>query len=267
MAIGVIWDEIWDEAAWDNAIWSQALAVTPPTLDTASMGTNGTDLTLTFSEALTIGSGGSGGFSLTASGGNTTLTYASGDTTSSFVFNPGRTIGVGENLVVEYTAPGDGLEDATGDDLANFSAGATNNSTQDVTAPTVQSALLNAAGTELTIYCSENVSIGAGGNGGFAITMSGGAATLTYDSISGRSITYTTSRTIATSETGTLAYTQPGNGVEDASGNDMESFSGKVVAFVGSLGHNSALLRHMRPGLKHKDPTDVHNELDLDHNE
>lgn len=29
MAIGVIWDEIWDEAIWDNLIWEQT-STNPP---------------------------------------------------------------------------------------------------------------------------------------------------------------------------------------------------------------------------------------------
>lgn len=100
----------------------------------------------------------------------------------------------------------------------------------DTTPPTVGTPSINAAGNQLTIPTSENVSFGAGGNGGFALTSSGGAVTLTYLSGSGTSaLVYTTSRTIYSTETLTLGYTQPGAGVQDAAANDMVSFSGTAV--------------------------------------
>lgn len=103
-------------------------------------------------------------------------------------------------------------------------------SVYDGTPPTVTSATIDTNGTSLTINHDETVTFGAGGNGGFAITPSGGAATLTYNSGSGSSaLVYALSRTIATNETATLAYTQPGSGVEDLSGNDLASFSGTNV--------------------------------------
>lgn len=100
----------------------------------------------------------------------------------------------------------------------------------DTTAPTLSSATIGTNGTTVTLTFSEAVSIGSGGNGGFAITPSGGAATLSYSSGSGSSsLVYTASRTILQGETATIAYTQPGNGVEDAAGNDLASFSGTSV--------------------------------------
>ena len=45
---------------------------------------------------------------------------------------------------------------------------------------TIVSAVISEDGTTLTLVFSENVSIGAGGNGGFALSASGGAATLTF---------------------------------------------------------------------------------------
>lgn len=103
-------------------------------------------------------------------------------------------------------------------------------SVYDGSPPTVTSATIDTNGTSLTINHNETVTFGAGGNGGFAITPSGGAASLTYSSGSGSSaLVYTLGRTIATNETATLAYTQPGSGVEDLSGNDLASFSGTNV--------------------------------------
>ena len=92
--------------------------------------------------------------------------------------------------------------------------------------PFLISGTILANGTDLSLQFSEAVQIGAGGNGGFTIALSGGAATLTYDSGDGSSnLIYTISRTVQVAETGTLSYTQPTNGIEDLEGTDLESFS------------------------------------------
>lgn len=99
----------------------------------------------------------------------------------------------------------------------------------DVTAPTLVSAVI-VGGTVLKLTFDEAVTFGAGGNTGWTITMSGGAATLTYSSGDGTSaLLYGISRTIADSETGTTAYTQPGNGVEDIAGNDLATIVSQAV--------------------------------------
>lgn len=104
---------------------------TPPTGSSSSIGTNGTTLTINFSEAVSVGSGGNSGFTLTASGGATTLTYSSGSGSSSLVYTSSRTILQGETITLSYTQPGNGIEDAAGNDLATFSGAAvTNSSTQ-----------------------------------------------------------------------------------------------------------------------------------------
>ena len=70
-------------------------------------------------------------------------------------------------------------------------------------------------GNTLTIEYTDNVTTGAGGNGGLVITASGGPVTATYVSGNGTTRrTYNLSRAIGASETVTYAYTQPGNGVE-----------------------------------------------------
>lgn len=77
------------------------------------------------------------------------------------------------------------------------------------------SAAITGAGDTLTLTFSEAAAIGAGGNAGWTIAPSGGAATLTYASgDTTRFLVYNISRTIAVGETGTIAYTQPGNGIE-----------------------------------------------------
>jgi hypothetical protein len=99
-------------------------------------------------------------------------------------------------------------------------------------APTLVSATIAADGDSISILLSESVTIGAGGNGGFVLTPSGGASTATYSSgDTTDTLVYTLSRTIDYGETITLAYTQPGSGVEASDDQqDLATFSGEEVA-------------------------------------
>jgi hypothetical protein len=95
----------------------------------------------------------------------------------------------------------------------------------DTDPPAVMSVTVSTSGTTLAVNYNEPVSGGTSGNGGFTITPSGGAATLTYASGSNSStLYYTISRAIQYYETLTIAYTKPGSVfVEDLSGNDLVS--------------------------------------------
>lgn len=103
-------------------------------------------------------------------------------------------------------------------------------------APLLVSALIVENWLYLTF--DQEVEIGAGGDGGFALTASGGAVTATYDSGEGTdTLIYALSRYPADSETITIDYTQPGDGVEGAVGQgDLASFSGESVAVGGGAG-------------------------------
>lgn len=102
-------------------------------------------------------------------------------------------------------------------------------STPDTTPPTASSFTVLADGDTGTLTLNESVVFGAGGNGGMAMSMSGGAVTATLGTPSGSSIPLTFSRTIQQPETGTWTYTQPGNGIEDLSGNDLATATSQTV--------------------------------------
>jgi hypothetical protein len=93
----------------------------------------------------------------------------------------------------------------------------------DITAPTVLSATISGNGSLLALEFSEPVT----GSSGFTLSMSGGAATLAYESGSGYSRVYTISRVVYLGETGDISYA-PGD-VEDLAGNVLEAFTGAVV--------------------------------------
>lgn len=100
----------------------------------------------------------------------------------------------------------------------------------DITPPTLTSATINTAGTQLTLNFNEVVSIGAGGNGGVSLSAALGACTPTFASGSGStSLLYNLSRTIRQLEAVTVSYAQPGNGIEDGAGNDLVTVSNQAV--------------------------------------
>jgi uncharacterized repeat protein (TIGR02059 family) len=205
---------------------------TPPTLSSAAIVDTGQTITLNFSEDVAIGSGGSAGWTLSASGGASAMTYASGAGSTTLVYNLGRRIQNGETATIAYTQPGNGIEDASGNDLVTFSGAAVTNNSEyeiDVTPPTLSTAAVPTNGGSITLTFSEPVAVGSGGSGGFVLTASGGASAMTFVSGSGTSLIYSLGRQVAQDETLTLAYTQPGNGIEDASGNDLATFSGAAV--------------------------------------
>jgi hypothetical protein len=88
---------------------------------------------------------------------------------------------------LDYTQPGDAIEDSGGTDLANISGPAvTENSKVDLGTPTLSSVTIGARGRTWTFVFNEAVSVGAGGSTGWAVTMStAGGETLTYSSGSG----------------------------------------------------------------------------------
>lgn len=198
---------------------SVAPTVTARTIDAA-----GTSLTLTFSEAVT----GSTGFSLTASGGAVTPSYASGSGTSSYTFTLSRTIAQGETVTLSYT-PGN-VADGAGNALASITnAAVTNSSTQ--TPITLSSAVIGTSGTSLTLTFGAAVTGFSSGAEGFALTgLTGGATTLTYASGNGTTtVVMTISRTVAQSETnGALAYTA-GDITAVTGGVALANFSGTSV--------------------------------------
>ena len=205
-----------------------------PLFDTASIPSAGTSIWLIFDEAVEFGAGGNGGFAIAScSGGSVTPTYSSGSASDTLIYTLSRTIGSHETgCTVAYTQPTNGVEDAAANDLASFTAQAvTNGSTADSVVPTFVFARINAV--VLTLNYSEVVIFGAGGNGGNALTCSGGAVTPTYVSGSGSAqLSYSLSRNVAADETCTLDYVQPTAGITDTSANELASFSDESVTIL-----------------------------------
>jgi hypothetical protein len=109
--------------------------VTPPTLTSTTVASNGTTVSLVFSESVTRGAGYSTGhFDLDGLVTNNSLTYVSGDGTSTWTMTAATTIlstGSGDIPNIDFTGTANSVEDGAGNDLATIVNGSvTNNSTQ-----------------------------------------------------------------------------------------------------------------------------------------
>ena len=243
---------------------------TAPTVSGPSILAVGNILSVPVSEAVQFGADGNGGFALTLSGGAASLTYLSGAGVGPLLYTISRYVAPSETGTLAYTQPGDGVKDlaSTPNLLASFSGLTVGNASDiDVIPPVVVSATID--GDNLRLQLAEAVQFGADGNGGFALTMSGGAVSLSFASASASVLNYTLSREPdPETETGTLAYTQPGDGVKDLAvvPNLLASFSGFAVLFVGGVVHNDVGLRHNDPTLIHEDQTLRHNASTRRHN-
>src|SRR5574343_1931572 len=94
-----------------------------PTMSTQAIGADGRTVTFTFSEAVTIGTGGSTGFTLTNGDSEEIgLTYVSGSASTSLVYQSSVCIPSTDTFTtgLVYTQPANGIEDMAGNDLASF---------------------------------------------------------------------------------------------------------------------------------------------------
>lgn len=125
----------------NNGVISYQMAnnsdTTAPTMSTQAIGADGRTVTFTFSEAVTIGAGGSAGFTLTnGDSEEISLTYVSGAGSDTLTYQTSVCVPSTDTFTsgLVYTQPTNGIEDMAGNDLASFSgAGAktvTNGSSQ-----------------------------------------------------------------------------------------------------------------------------------------
>jgi uncharacterized repeat protein (TIGR02059 family) len=141
---------------------------TPPSLNSASVGTSGTSLSLFYNESLnTTNKPAASAYVVTSNG--TPVTVTSVDVNGSTVtLNLGSTINGGRDMTVTYTAPtpdtatsNSAIQDTTGNDalaIANTFT-VTNNSTQGP--PAFVSGTVRSNGTEVTMFFSKGLNFGS----------------------------------------------------------------------------------------------------------
>jgi hypothetical protein len=93
--------------------------------------------------------------------------------------------------------------------------------------PTVGTAVINTAGTQLTLTFNEAVTVTGSAPYGFTLNGTSGAINIADKSGSGASWTFTLSRPAVQNETITLSYS--GNAVKNGANNSLAAFSGRSI--------------------------------------
>ena len=231
---------------------SNALDTTAPTISSVSSTSNGSykagdliDVRVTFSETVTV----TGTPQLTLETGaiDRTVNYSSGSGSTVLLFN--YTVQAGDTSSdLDYVATnslalnGGTIKDAAGNNAtltlaspgASGSLGNSRAIVIDTTAPTFSSAVLNSAGTQITLTYSETLSTTPITTSRFTVSDSGTAVTVSSVPISGSTITLSLASVINSGRVVTLSYTDPTVGddvfaIQDFVGNDAASLSSQNV--------------------------------------
>ena len=205
--------------------------VTAPTLNTATIESDGLTLTLAFDENVDEGVGGPDGFDLDgAASGDNLLTVGSptggGSTTLTYTLED--PVMLGETVTLDYVQPGNGIEDTAGNDLASIvDMAVTNNSTL---VPVLTSADVD--GTAVTLVFNVPIFDGGAGTGTFDMDglTAGDNIAMSYSSgLGSNTLLYTLNNAAEAGDTLNLDFVQPTNGLEDQSGNELASFTDQAV--------------------------------------
>ena len=112
---------------------------------------------------------------------------------------------------------------------------------EDPDLPTLTSSTISSDGRTISLLFSEVMTHNT--ETGWAITMTGGAVTMTYKSGSGGdTLVYNLSRRIKVGSTGTVAWTAEANTIEDTSGNDLATIVSAAVTNSSTLNAPDATL-------------------------
>jgi uncharacterized repeat protein (TIGR02059 family) len=208
-----------------------------PSFVSAATNTAGTEITLTYSEALSATTAGTSDFTVLVGGVSRSVSSiaVSGSTA---VLTLSSAVGAGQSVSVAYSQPAgsNAVKDSAGNKAASLSAtSVTNNSTVDQTAPTFVSAAVNSAGTTVTLTYSETLGGTMAPTGAFAVRVGGVSCSLTNAMRSGSTVVLTLAAcSIESGQEVTVAYTDPSvsndsTAVQDAAGNDAATLAATSV--------------------------------------
>ena len=220
---------------------------TAPSLTSATVNAAGTQLTLTYNEALkTANPPVTSNFSVAS--GSTAVSITSLTVTGqTVVLNLGSVIEGGRTVTVSYSDPtgsddANATQDVAGNGAASLTnSSVTNNSTQDLTAPTLTSATVNAAGTQIALTYGEALdSSNLPLLGAFAVSVDGASAAISSRSVANSVVTVVLSVPVRQSQVVTITYTDPSGSddataIQDAAGNDAGSLSNYSVTNSSTL--------------------------------
>ncbi|MCW8209398.1 hypothetical protein D8B24_20845, partial [Verminephrobacter aporrectodeae subsp. tuberculatae] len=225
---------------------------TPPALASATV--NGNQLVLTYTEANTLDAAalaGNAGFAVSSAAGTAAITVNSAvvnGAAKTVTLTLSRAVAHAETVRVSYTKPATGavVQDAAGNDAANFSDQAvTNNTPADTTPPqlitTGDTTRPKVSGDQLVLSFNDTSNLDANldhkpANGAFTVLVNGVANAVTSVSVEAqaKTVTLTLSTAVSHGQTVTVAYADPttgndANAIQDAAGNDAASFAATAV--------------------------------------
>ncbi|WP_265659375.1 SwmB domain-containing protein, partial [Verminephrobacter eiseniae] len=237
-----------------QAVNNETPDTTPPVLITTGTSVpkvNGTQLVLSYTEANSLDPAalpGNAGFTVTSASPDSAAISVSRASVNAanktITLTLSRPVDNGEQVSVSYTKPTSGnvVQDAAGNDAANFTGHTVNNETPDTTPPvliTTGTFVPKVNGTQLVLSYTEANSLDPAaltGSAGFTVTSaSPGSTPITVNGASvnaaNKTVTLTLSRAVENLEQVSVSYTKPtsGNVVQDAAGNDAASFTGHTV--------------------------------------
>ena len=222
---------------------SSTVDLTAPAFSNTSINSAGTILTLSYNETLNSTTAPTSAYSVTVNGITRTVNSAvvSGSTVQLTLASP---VGSGQTVVVSYTAPSvdsttanSAIQDTAGNDaISRLSQSVSNGSTVDLTAPVFSSAVVNSAGTLLTLSYNETLYATTAPTSAFTVTAGGVTQTISSLSISTSTLRLTLASAIEKGVVLTVSYAAPtpdsansNSAIQDAAGNDSVSLSSAAV--------------------------------------
>ena len=201
---------------------------TSPTFSSAYV--NGTELVVTFSEALDETSVpppmSSFGVYLAGVGQHPTAVTIDGDEVT---LTLGATVTAGQAVTVDYSLPVSGrIKDLAGNFLFIFGQQSVTNVTGDTAAPTLSSATVN--GTSLRLNYNEALDTGSvPAATDFTVSVAGTDQTPTGVAVDGQTVTLTLGTAATAGQTVTVSYTKGTNPIRDLAGNDAANLGSQSV--------------------------------------
>jgi uncharacterized repeat protein (TIGR02059 family) len=234
-------------------------AVGPPRLVSAQVLSNGYQVTLTWSEQLGSNSYSTGSMFTFLVNGSPVSTGGMGYSSpgSSFTINVSPTITSNQTVTVSYLAPvnnaattNSAVQDATGSDALSIENAAVINSSTvpgDVTAPTLLSASLNAAGTVLSLAYNETLNAITAPGSAYTVLVNGETFTVSSVAISTSVVQLTLGSSVQAGKTVTVSYAAPtpnsyasNAAIQDSAGNDASLLSAQSVTNNSTAGPDIA---------------------------
>lgn len=225
---------------------SSTVDVTAPIFQSAAMSGDKTKVILTYNEALGATTALTSAFAVTV---NTLTRGVSAVAVSGLTVQLTLATAVtdGQTVTVAYTAPAsntltsnNAIQDTSGNDAITLSVQSVTN-VADVTAPGLQSAAVNTAGTTLTLTYNEALGATTAVAGDFTVNVGSATRTVSSVAVSGSTVVLTLASAVGQGESVTVAYVAPAssalttnNAIQDSVGNDAVSFTSTAIAVTNS---------------------------------